>query len=159
MEEFILTGLLGVALITVCCFIIYEVLRHIWRMLPHMTWPPRVRVLVVVVGSIFIAHILNIWLFGIVYYLLNEFQLGTLVSTATGSGTYKLDFFSCIYFSSVTYSTLGLGDITPEGALLMITGVEGLTGFILIGWTVSFTYLAMEKFWELPHSRDARPPR
>lgn len=41
----------------------------------------------------------------------------------------------------------------PLGSIRMITGVESLTGFLLIGWTVSFTYLAMEKFWELPHHR------
>lgn len=152
MQEFLLTGLLGILLIAVCCLIIYELLRYCWNLLPHLTWPPRLRVLAVV-GSMFLAHILNIWLFGLVYYLLHHFNLGTLSGPGIERGSYTLDLFGCIYFSSVIYSTLGLGDITPGGALRMITGVEGLTGFILIGWTVSFTYLAMQKFWELPHRR------
>jgi len=152
MQEFLLAGLLGCVLIALCCLNIYELLRTIWNLLPKMTWPPRMRVLAVV-GSIFIAHIINIWLFGATYYLLHYFELGTLTGPAIEHGKYSLDLVGCMYFSAVIYSTLGLGDISPEGALRMITGVEALTGFILIGWTVSFTYLAMQKFWELPHGK------
>jgi Ion channel len=152
MLEFLSAGLLGCLLICICCLNIYELQRYIWRVLPKLTWPPRLRVLAVI-GCIFIAHILNIWLFGIVYYLLHHFNLGTLTGPAIEHGNYTLDIFGCIYFSAVIYSTVGLGDISPIGALRMVTGVEALTGFILIGWTVSFTFLAMQKFWELPHRR------
>lgn len=150
MQEFILTGLLGAALISICCLTIYELLRHIWARLVHAKSVPHLRILFVV-WCIFAAHIANIWLFGIVYYILHYFDLGTLSGSAIEHGKYALDFFGCLYFSAVIYSTLGLGDITPIGALRMITGVEALTGFVLMGWTVSFTYLAMQKFWELPH--------
>jgi hypothetical protein len=152
MQEFLLTGLLGALLIGICCINIYELLRWSWKILPTLTWPPHLRVLAVV-ASMFLTHILNIWLFGFVYYLLHHFDLGTLSGNDISNGSYSLDIFGCIYYSAVVYSTLGLGDITPQGALRMITGVEGLTGFLLIGWTVSFTYLAMQTFWELPHRR------
>jgi hypothetical protein len=153
MQEFILTGILGSCLIAICCLNIYELLRYIWNLLPRLTWQPRLRVLAVV-ASMFIAHIINIWLFGTVYYLLHYYNLGTLSGPAIDNGRYTLDIFGCLYFSSVIYSTLGLGDISPLGALRMIAGVEALTGFILIGWTVSFTYLAMQRFWELPHKKN-----
>jgi len=148
MQEFLFTGLLGILLIALCCLTIYESQRYIWNKLPHLTWPPHLRVLSVV-GAMFMVHIVNIWLFGFVYYFLNYFHLGTLAGAGIERGNYTLDIFGCLYFSSVIYSTLGLGDISPGGALRMITGVEALTGFIMIGWTVSFTYLAMQKFWEL----------
>lgn len=152
MQEFLLTGMLGIILISLCCLNIYELLRHIWKRLARVTHSPRLRILTVI-WTIFAAHILNIWLFGFVYYYLHYFALGTLSGSAIEHGKYTLDVFGCMYFSAVIYSTLGLGDITPVGALRMITGVEALTGFILMGWTVSFTYLAMQKFWELPHRR------
>jgi hypothetical protein len=151
-QEFLLAGLLGCFLIGICCLNVYELLRHIWNLLPTLTWPPRMRVLAVI-GSIFIIHIINIWLFGLVYYLLHYFNLGTLIGVTIQQGNYSLDVFGCMYFSAVIYSTLGLGDISPQGALRMITGVEALTGFILIGWTVSFTFLAMQHFWQLPHRK------
>lgn len=152
LNEFALTGAVGALLILVCCFNLYEALRYLWKLLPKLTWLPHFRVALVVAGS-FVPHILNIWLFGLTYYLLHRFELGTLSGASIASGHYALDFFGCIYFSAVAYTTLGLGDITPEGALRMITGVEALTGFMMIGWTVSFTYLAMQQFWELPHRR------
>lgn len=152
MQEFILTGFLGIVLIAICCLCLYEALRHVWGKLPGLNRAPRLHV-VTVIAFIFSAHVLNIWLFGVVYYVLHNFDLGTLTGGAIEHGRYTLDLFGCIYFSAVIYSTLGLGDITPIGALRMITGVEALTGFILMGWTVSFTYIAMQKFWELPHGR------
>lgn len=156
MLEFILTGLLGVVLISLCSLNIYESLRYVWKRLPGLNWSPRMHILAVV-WLLFFAHIVNIWLFGIVYYALHYFGLGTLSGASIEHGHYALNFFGCLYFSAVTYSTLGLGDITPEGALRMITGVEALAGIIMIGWTVSFTYLAMQKFWELPHHKHKHP--
>jgi hypothetical protein len=31
----------------------------------------------------------------------------------------------------------------------LITGIEALNGLLLIGWSASFTYLAMQKFWNI----------
>lgn len=152
MLEFILTGLLGIVLISLCCLSVYEMLRYSWNSLPKLRSAPHVRVLTLV-ACIFAAHIINIWLFGMVYFLLHYYNLGTLVGAGVTEGSFSLDLVGCLYYSSVIYSTLGLGDISPQGALRMITGVEGLTGFILIGWTVTFTYLAMQQFWELPHRK------
>jgi hypothetical protein len=152
MQEFLITSLLGILLIAVCALVIYELLRFVWSKLPHMTMMPRKRVLLVI-GAVFCGHILNIWIFGVVYYLLIHYGMGTLAGGVVDKGEFAIDFFGCLYFSAVSYTTLGLGDVTPEGALRMITGVESLSGFILIGWTVTFTYMAMEKFWTLPHKK------
>jgi hypothetical protein len=149
--ELAFTGALGFALIIICCLIIYESLRFLWKLLPKLNWIPHLRVLLMVVCT-FMPHIVNIWLFGITYYLLHSFGLGTLAVTSVTT-QFPIDFFGCLYFSAVSYTTLGLGDVTPEGALRMITGVESLTGFMLIGCTVSFAYLVMQNFWELPHRR------
>jgi hypothetical protein len=59
-----------------------------------------------------------------------------------------------IYFSTVSYTSLGLGDLYPTGALRLLTGVEALQGLAMIAWTGSFTYLAMEKFWILHGARE-----
>ena len=154
MESFLLSGLFGCIVISVCCLNIYELLRYIWNKLPNMQVMPRVRVLIVV-AAIFISHIANIWVFGAVYYFFSQYGIGELVAASELEDQvhHLPDLVSCIYYSGVVYTTLGLGDMIPTGALRMITNVESLTGFILIGWTVSFTYLAMVKFWELPHKR------
>ena len=58
-------------------------------------------------------------------------------------------FASYLYFSAETYTTIGLGDIYPLGPLRLITGIEALNGLLLIGGSASFTYLAMQKFWDI----------
>lgn len=50
-------------------------------------------------------------------------------------------------FSAETYSSLGYGEVIPGGALRLLAGVEVLNGLLLIGWSASFTYIAMERFW------------
>jgi hypothetical protein len=67
------------------------------------------------------------------------------VGTLRGSSGFTL--VSCLYFSSETYTSLGFGDITPVGPIRLIAGVEALNGLLLIGWSVSYAYLAMERFW------------
>jgi hypothetical protein len=152
MQEFLITAAIGIGLIVLCSLSIYEVLRLTWARLPKLSVAPRLRVLLVI-GVVFLSHIANIWIFGVVYYVLAQAGMGTLSGAVINSGMYHLDFFGYLYFSAVSYSTVGFGDVTPEGGLRMIAGVEALCGFILIGWTVSFTYLTMEKFWELPHRK------
>ena len=60
---------------------------------------------------------------------------------------------SCLYFSAETYTSLGFGDLTPVGPLRMIAGVEALNGLLLIGWSASYAYIAMERFWNEDASR------
>jgi hypothetical protein len=54
----------------------------------------------------------------------------------------------CVYFSFTTYTTIGFGDITPEGNLKYLTGLQALTGLVLITWTASFLFLEMQKYWK-----------
>lgn len=120
----------------------YETLRLISEFMPRLQHPPRRRIMLVIVGA-FIGHTIEIWLWGIAYWsLIDHFGLGHLTGI-DGS------LFECVYFSSVTFTTLGFGDVSPVGPLRLLAGAEALTGFMLIGWTASFTYLAMRDFWEL----------
>jgi hypothetical protein len=76
-----------------------------------------------------------------------QLQVGSLAGHLEG-GT--LDFF---YFSIATYTTLGIGDLHPSGAMRLVAGIESLNGLVLIGWSASFTYLTMEEFWGTNRSR------
>ncbi|MGH9929827.1 MAG: potassium channel family protein, partial [Pyrinomonadaceae bacterium] len=52
-----------------------------------------------------------------------------------------------LYFSTETYTSFGYGDVIPSGDLRMVAGVEALNGLLLIGWSASYTYIAMVRFW------------
>jgi hypothetical protein len=76
------------------------------------------------------------------YFLLRDkFGLGQF------GGNFQDVFSSFLYFSTETYTSLGLGDIYPMGKIRMLTGIEALTGLVMISWTASFTYLEMMKYW------------
>lgn len=88
-----------------------------------------------------LLHMIQIWIFGLAYWALLKWPaFGSL-----GEG-YR-HFFDAIYFSAVTFTTVGYGDMSPSGAIRLLAGTESLTGFVLIAWSASFTYLEMEKYW------------
>lgn len=119
----------------------YEVLRLLTASLPTLRVRPRGQLIVVIIGA-FGAHFLEILLYGAAYYVVaTYFDIGGM--GAPGS----LPFTRCLYFSSETYTTLGYGDVLPHGDLRLLAGLEALNGMLLIGWTASFTYLSMERFW------------
>jgi hypothetical protein len=52
-----------------------------------------------------------------------------------------------IYRSAVTFTTMGAGELTRVGPIRFLRGTEALTGFVLIAWSASFTYLEMVGVW------------
>ena len=63
-------------------------------------------------------------------------------------GNFDGSLLDCVYFSFTSYTTLGFGDIVPFGDLRFLTGLESLTGLVLITWTASFLYLEMTRYWD-----------
>ena len=139
----ILTALCLIALTTL---IHYEFLRGFSARLPALLIPGRTKLLVVVFGM-FLAHALEIAVYGIALLLLLKYAgVGTL--TAPGGATLT----TCLYFSAETYTSLGFGDVTPLGPVRLLSGVETLNGLLLIGWSASYLYIAMERFWTVEGS-------
>lgn len=64
----------------------------------------------------------------------------------------SLDTFEkAMYFSVVTFTTLGYGDITlPEEEWRMLSGIEALNGILLVGWTTAFLYAVVQRGWSSP---------
>ncbi|MBI3545541.1 MAG: two pore domain potassium channel family protein [Gammaproteobacteria bacterium] len=146
----LLATAIGFILVALTVLIHYETLRITTTLiLPRLTMPARQRLLVVML-AVFIAHLIEIWLYAGGYYLLaQDFGLGLLGEFGGNIGRHFSDY---LYFSTVTYTSLGLGDVYPLGDLRLIAGFESLTGLLMIAWSASFTYLMMEKFWNVKRS-------
>jgi hypothetical protein len=130
-----------VVLLVVTTVIHYEVLRMLTVGLPAFGMPARAK-LIFVIFSAFFAHAAEIVLYALaIYVLVRYFGTGTLGQ----AGRFSLT--QCLYFSAETYSSLGYGDIVPGGDIRLLAGVEVLNGLLLIGWSASYTYIAMERFW------------
>lgn len=131
-----------------CCLLVltttllhYEVLRGLNAWLPVLRIPDRLK-LVVVVLSAFVAHACEMVMYGGVLYV-----LGAWLAEGSLTGSVGFSLSTCIYFSAETFTSLGFGDLTPVGPVRLLAGVEALNGLLLIGWSASFTYISMERFW------------
>lgn len=88
------------------------------------------------------AHAFEMLLYGLALYgLVRWLAVGTLV----GSAGFSLE--SCLHFSAEIDTSLGFGDLTLVGPIRLLAGAEALNGLLLIGWTASYTRIAMERFW------------
>lgn len=103
------------------------------------------RVLFVVLAT-FTAHLIEIVLYAMAYAVgVNTLQLGTFGGVEVSAPS------DYLYFSMVSYTSLGLGDVFPSAHLRFITGIEALNGLLLIAWSGSFIYLAMGHLWPWQH--------
>ena len=98
--------------------------RYIWKPLASA----------VVVVTIFTSHVLHIWLWAFLYLALGCEPINNLSDS--------------LYFATVTYTTLGYGDITLGPSYRMLSGVEAANGFILFGWTTAFIFEVISRIYK-----------
>jgi len=134
---------LSLTLIFAAVMIHYQALRvlSVGQASPRLS--RQVKILLVILGLI-VAHVLEAGLFAVGYWIGERaLGLGAFVGMPTISAA------QLFFFSIETFTTQGVGDIYPIGALRLIASLEPLAGLILIGWSGSFTFLAMGLDWRL----------
>ena len=138
----LITLLVTTILVALAVLIHFEALRWLsaFMLSPHSRF--RLALLVCMLGAI-VAHVIEIWVFGLGYCYLTEFDQ---LSSLEGGFTHTLE--DCGYYSFVTYTTLKFGDLIPKGPIRFLTGMEALTGLLLITWTASFMYIQMKQGWK-----------
>jgi hypothetical protein len=136
------TVVLGTAAVLAACVLLqYEYLLFAWGRLAGHRGHRRVKVLYGI-SAVILLHVTEIWLFGLAMWLLLRWPAcGSLAGADAGS------LLECVYLSAITFSTVGFGDVAPVGPIRFLAGTEALSGFVLITWSASFTYLEMEKDW------------
>jgi hypothetical protein len=134
--------LINATVISLTVIIHYEVLYQFTLLMPKLKIRHRFRIVLGVFGAL-TAHAAEVWIFGLSFYLMHNAEgWGHL------QGQFEGTLHDCVYFSFTTYTTLGFGDIQPIGDLRYLTGLESLTGLVLITWTASFLYLEMTRYWD-----------
>lgn len=127
--------------VSLCVGLHFEILSRSRRYLTLLSHQRRRRVLMFII-VVLVAHTVEIWLFAIGYYALSVwFGIGMLVGLETAS---LPDY---VYYSAIVYTTLGFGDIVPTGAIRFLTGMEAVTGLVMITWSASYTFLEMQRDW------------
>jgi hypothetical protein len=134
--------LINSVFVALAVLIHYEFLYQITIAIPRLKIRHRLRIVLGIFGAM-TAHAVEIWIFAIGYFLLQRIEnWGQLL------GHYDGSLMACSYFSFVTFTTLGFGDIHPSGNLRYLAGIEALTGMVLVTWTASFLYFEMQRYWD-----------
>jgi hypothetical protein len=96
------------------------------------------RITIAVLKGIVIYFVITL-VFGLIYYFFDSLDF------RSASGFNAFHFFDCIYFSAVTFTTIGYGDIVPKaGAGHLIVLIEScfeLTFFPVFGGYIAYKFL------------------
>ena len=82
--------------------------------------------MVTVVHGLFVLHMVEIWLWGLDYSFVGAIP----------------NFEDALYFSAIIFSTLGYGDQLLHDDWQLLAGLEGISGFLLIGWSTAYLVAA-----------------
>jgi hypothetical protein len=138
----LILSLLGVAMVAATVLMhavgTTQWVRHLARR--HLDengeWRPRsvLRVLIATAVVLLILHMLQVTLWAAVY---------RWVLPAGGLETFE----QALYFSLVTFTTLGYGDITLGPEWRLLSGIEALNGILLVGWTTALLFAVVQRTW------------
>jgi hypothetical protein len=85
-----------------------------------------------VAGWIILLHLIEIAVWGAVFVWLDA-----MPDLATG-----------LYFSAVTYTTTGYGDLVLPSEWRLVGGVEALTGILMCGWSTGFFFVVVGRIFD-----------
>lgn len=96
---------------------------------------PRARLSILISTAVVLItlHLIEILLWALAYRWVAPDELPTLESA--------------VYFSSVTFTSLGYGDITLSSKWRLLSGLEAIDGILLIGWTTAFLFAILQRSW------------
>ena len=91
--------------------------------------------LIMAVFGLVFLHTVEIWTYALLYIWLGALH----------------GFEPALYFSTVCFTTLGLGDIVLGPEFRIISAIEAANGLILFGWTTAFLISLMGKLRAFEH--------
>jgi hypothetical protein len=145
----LITFIINACIALVAIVLHYEVLYKLNGVMPKLKHIQARYKVLIAVGVIFIAHIVEIWIFALAYYIMLHFpNMGNLLGSVSDHGL----LLDSAYLSFITFTTVGYGDVVVDGYLRYLTGIEALTGLILITWSASFLFIEMQKYWDEKNS-------
>jgi len=128
----------GAALVAITVFVHAAALTWVlWRL--HRWW---------LTGD---ASILHDWIVfvrvAVVCVFVHLIEIGIWAAYFFWEGTISsLDL--AVYFSAVTYATIGSVDVTRAAHLRLIASMEGLTGILMCAWSGGFFFSVVTKVWD-----------
>ncbi len=80
-----------------------------------------------------LLHIVEVVVWSFAYLSLPGDQLNTLEAAT--------------YFSIVTFTSLGFGDIVIGTSWRLLSGIQAMAGLLVFGWSTALSFAVMQKLW------------
>lgn len=93
-----------------------------------------------VLSMVIASHLIEIAAYTGIYVLADDFfDIGSFSPVNPGA-------LGMFYFAAETYSSLGLDDVMPHGALRLIVSIGSINGILLLAWSGSFLFAFASRF-------------
>jgi len=81
-----------------------------------------------------LLHIVEVLVWALAYWALPGEQLNTVEET--------------VYFSMVTFTSLGYGDVVIATSWRLLSGIQAMSGLLIFGWSTALLFAVVRKVWE-----------
>ena len=101
-----------------------------------------VPLMVITVLGVFLTHVVQIWIWAVLFFYLEPDILPT--------------FESALYLSTSAFTTVGFGDIFLDEKWRLLSSFEAANGFILFGWSTAFIFEIISKLYKDEHIKKTK---
>jgi hypothetical protein len=140
-------------LLVAWCFMATNVLIHAYGVTSALRWLRRneistwrfaqwTRLFIRLAAWIILLHVIEITAWAVGYAVMGGMP----------------DLASALYFSAVTYTTTGYGDLVLPQRWRLVGAVEALTGILMCGWSTGFFFAIVSRILEAPAARQKAGP-
>ena len=127
-------GLMGTVILhAITCSGIIDYLRRLQPYLDETGVVVRVLVVSIVACALATKHFVDIVLWALAFNWLNPSQFERVEDA--------------IYFSAVTYTSLGYGDIVLDSRWRLLCGFEAINGLLLFGISTALLFILFQRLW------------
>lgn len=99
----------------------------------------KIKVNVQSILGVFLLVTIHIWIWAFTFELLGIKEFKTLEDA--------------VYFSTVTFTTLGYGDLVLRDDWRVLSGIEAANGIIILGWSTAFLFDIMTQLYPRRRAR------
>lgn len=92
-------------------------------------------VISILTAWMFLAIVIEVWCWAVLYLI------SPLITTLP-------DFETAFYFSMVTFSTLGYGDVVLTGKWRVLASIQAANGVIIFGWTTALIFYFIQRLYQ-----------
>ncbi|MEM8813477.1 MAG: potassium channel family protein [Pseudomonadota bacterium] len=147
MQQMMIQLFLGTVLIS-CTVVIHAVgtvsavplLRRVARqIINERSQISRLLFVIIVVLWLFLLHTAEVWLWAACYLVLTDLP----------------DFETALYFSTVSFTTLGYGDVVLAEDWRLLSALQAANGILLFGWSTAFLFAVVRRVWDAKLSETA----